>query len=265
VVVAEPEEFASVPGRGVTASLKGMAIVAGTRSFLEEHGYDLAGLGAIRDGTSSEVVVASDGRVLGSLWISDALREEAVAAVAALRAMGIRTVLLTGDRSTAAEGIARELGVDEFSGEMLPDQKLERVRSLVASGRIVAMIGDGINDAPALTEASVGIAMGSGTDVTRESADIVLIGNDLSKFVETLRISRRTKRVIVQNFVGTLGVDALGVGLAALGLLGPLLAVLIHVGSELTFILNSARLLPPPRRRPASLPDSLVGERPSVR
>jgi Cd2+/Zn2+-exporting ATPase/Cu+-exporting ATPase len=248
VVVTEPEQFGSVPGRGVIAALGGTEIIAGTRSFLEEHQIDVGHLPPVEDIGASEVVVATGDRLLGSILIADALRHEAVAAVRQLREMGVRTVLLTGDRTATAAMIADQLGVDEFAGGMLPEEKRERVQSLVAEGRKVAMIGDGVNDAPALAEASVGVAMGSGTDVTRESADVVLIGNDLSKFVETLRLSRRTRGVIVQNFVGTVGVDALGVALAAFGLLGPLLAAFIHVGSELTFILNAARLVPPPRR-----------------
>jgi Cd2+/Zn2+-exporting ATPase/Cu+-exporting ATPase len=151
---------------------------------------------------------------------------------------------LTGDARPVAESVAHELGIPVVEAQLLPEEKLARIRELVATGHLVAMVGDGINDAPALAQASVGVAMGSGTDVARESADVVLLGNDLARFAQTLVIARRTRRIIWQNFGGTLLVDGVGIALAAVGVLGPLLAAFIHVASELTFILNSARLLP---------------------
>jgi Cd2+/Zn2+-exporting ATPase/Cu+-exporting ATPase len=182
--------------------------------------------------------------VLGAVHVADSVRPEAKEAMASLKSMGMRVILLTGDQRSVAVQVARELEVDDVSAELLPEAKLKRVEALVAEGRKVAMVGDGVNDAPALAAATVGIAMGSGTDVARESADVVLLGNDLLKFVETLKLARRTRRIIVTNFGGTLVVDGIGIGLAAMGLLNPLLAAFIHVTSELIFILNSARLLP---------------------
>jgi P-type E1-E2 ATPase len=159
--------------------------------------------------------------------------------------MNVNVVLLTGDTKAAAEAVADRLGIVQVYSELLPQQKTEFIAAQVKKGRTVAMLGDGINDAPALSEATVGVAMGAGTDVARESADVVLIGNDLAKFVETVRIAKNCRRIILQNFYGTLIVDMIGIGLAAVGLLNPLFATFIHVASELTFILNSTRLLPP--------------------
>jgi P-type E1-E2 ATPase len=168
--------------------------------------------------------------------------------------MGLKTILLTGDARNVAESAAKILGVDEVGSELLPAQKVVRVKDLLKEGHTVVMVGDGINDAPALMEASVGVAMGSGTDVARESANVVLIGNDLSKFADTLRIARKCRRIILQNFSGTLIVDAVGIFLAGVGLLNPLLAAFIHVTSELAFILNSTRLIPAHRISLAVLP-----------
>ena len=245
VPVEEPDEFSYTPGKGVRASRQGEEILVGSKALLLEHGVNCANppAGESPDG-ASQVYVARTGRLLGSIRIADVLRPEAKQAVAAMRRMGVRTVLLSGDTQGATMSVGRELGVDEMVGELLPEQKAHWVKDLRGKGRKVAMVGDGINDAPALVEADVGIAMGSGTDVARESADIILIGNDLSKFVETLRIARRCRSIIMQNFIGTLGVDSVGVGMAAFGFLNPLLAAIIHVVSELTFILNSTRLLP---------------------
>jgi heavy metal translocating P-type ATPase len=243
----EPHTFLYTPGRGVAARTNGDDIVVGNQAFLADHGFLRARLVTenIPEGTSP-VLVTRSGRFLGTILVADSVRPEAPAAIDELRRLGIRTVLLTGDTAAVAELVGRELKLDEVQAELLPHEKVEAVRRLAAGGHAVAMVGDGVNDAPALVSATVGVAMGSGTDVARESADIVLLGNDLSKFVETVRVARRARGIIQFNFVGTLAVDAIGVGLAAFGLLNPLLAAFIHVASELTFILNSARLLPRP-------------------
>jgi Cd2+/Zn2+-exporting ATPase/Cu+-exporting ATPase len=191
--------------------------------------------------------------------ITDVLRPEAVQAVHGLRGMGIRTMLLTGDAEAVGAAVASQLGVDEVRCGLLPDQKLDRIRELKRLGHTVAMVGDGVNDAPALVEANVGIAMGTGTAVAMESADIVLLGSDLLKLVETIRIARKCRRIILQNFGGTLAIDALGMGLAAFGLLNPLLAAFIHVASELAFILNSTRLLPTSAHPVAASPGTYGG------
>jgi Cd2+/Zn2+-exporting ATPase/Cu+-exporting ATPase len=243
LAVVEPQQFTYTPGKGVVCAAAGEAILVGSPSFLRERGVATDHF-ATGSSSTTEVLAARGGRLLGALSIADVLRPEAAEAVGALRRMGLRTILLTGDSRPIAEAVGQELGIDEIGAELLPDQKLVRIQSLLAAGQTVAMVGDGINDAPALMQASVGIAMGSGTDVARESADVVLLGNDLLKLVETLRIGRRCRGIILANFVGTLLVDGIGVGMAAFGLLTPLLAAFIHVSSELAFILNSARLLP---------------------
>jgi P-type E1-E2 ATPase len=241
--ISEPEHFQYIPGKGIACLLHGKQIVVGNQAFLEEQRIN-TGTFADNFNLSSEVLVGRNGRLLGALHIEDTLRPEALEAIAALQKMGLMTILLTGDTESIAQAVGKQLGVDEIHAGLLPDEKVAKISALRATGKRVAMVGDGINDAPALTEANVGVAMGSGTDVARESADVVLLGNDLLKFVETLQIARRCRGIIWFNFTGTLLVDSVGVGLAAFGMLNPLLAAFIHVSSELAFILNSARLLP---------------------
>jgi heavy metal translocating P-type ATPase len=245
IVPAETERFSYTPGQGISATIEGQEVLVGNHRLMHEHGVVLPGsLVGESDKATSDVLVASRGRFFGRISIADALRPEAIQAVMSMKRSGLRVILLTGDAHPVAEVVAHSLGIREIEGGLLPYQKLARIRELVDAGRVVAMLGDGVNDAPALVEADVGVAMGSGTDVARESADIVLLGNDLAKFVKTLAIARWTRRIIWQNFAGTILVDACGIGLAAFGFLNPVLAAFIHVASELAFVLNSSRLLP---------------------
>lgn len=242
--IDEPDKFDYAPGRGIAASVKGSQILAGNRTLMAASGIEPFEPAPPLNEAGSQVMVARDGRFLGTIIIADIVRPEARRAIASLAQMGIRTTLLTGDSTTVANAVGARLGLDQIEAELLPEAKQSRIKQLVAEGNIVAMVGDGINDAPALAEAHVGIAMGSGTEAARETGDVLLLGNDLAKFIETLQIARWTRQIIWQNFFGTIAVDAVGISLAAAGVLNPTLAAFIHVASEMMFILNSARVLP---------------------
>ncbi len=241
--VGEPDQFTYVPGRGVVASAGGESIVVGGASFVAEHGIEVPpDWHTAIDG--SHVLVARAGRLLGRIVVSDEVRAGARDALAGLHDLGIRTHMLTGDTPAIAREVAAAVGVGTFEASMLPADKLARLEAFARDGHVVAMVGDGINDAPSLARADVGVAMGSGTDVAHETAPVVLLGNDLRHLAETVRVARRARRIIRQNFAGTIAVDGAGMAMAAAGLLDPLTAAFIHVSSELVFILNSARLLP---------------------
>jgi heavy metal translocating P-type ATPase len=234
-----------VPGKGLSCSDGASTITVGAAAFLEENGIQIDSaenwLQELKPGESL-VYIGRDKTLLGTISLADRLRDEAIKTITQLKAQGYRTLLLTGDSTDIASTIGQQLGVDEAQGGLLPEQKLAKIRKLLGQGRKVAMVGDGINDAPALAEATVGIAMGGGTDVALETADITLMTAHLSRLREVFGIARRCCRVIMFNFWGTIAVDTLGIVLAFLGFLAPIVAALIHVGSELTFILNSARL-----------------------
>ena len=251
VSLREYSDLQYIPGKGVTCLDRGSKVVVGTRTLLEENGIDANGAASFQSDTKPGETLVYVGRnktVLGALTIADQLRSEAIQAVDQLKKQGYRTILLSGDSSEAASAIGAQLGVHEAIGNLLPEQKLEKVRELLQQGRKVAMVGDGVNDGPALAEATVGIAMGGGTDVALETADVTLMTSDLSRLTEVLGIAKRCYRVIMFNFWGTIAVDTLGIVLAFCGLLAPIIAALIHVGSELAFILNSARLFRSPVR-----------------
>ncbi len=248
LIISPYADLEYLAGQGIVCHSNEDEIVVGSLALMRKRGIGVDSLGPVgrSDETKlgqSTVFVSKNGQLTGSIDFEDVLRAEAIQAVQQLKHAGCQVVLLTGDSTNAAEKTARLLGVDKFYAGMLPEQKLEKIRELKRRGDTVAMVGDGINDAPALIEASVGIAMGGGTDVALESADMALTTNNLMKIVSALRISRQCLRVIFFNFWGTIVVDAVGVALAFFGFLTPLLAASIHVISELAFILNSARLV----------------------
>ena len=262
LTVPMPGDVAYSPGAGVSAHVEGRRITVGrcrgqeSRAERDTPGCeDEAALSAESDpeapSATSVVEVRADGQLLGTIALADRLRQGAAAAVRDLGDMGLEVLMLTGDSAASARHVAGLLGLTEeqVRADLLPTDKEEVVDSLRRAGKRVAMVGDGVNDAPALGAADVGIAMGTGTDVAREAGDVVLVGSAPADLVETVRVARRARRIIMVNFVGTVVVDVVGMVAAGLGLLGPVAAALVHVVSESAFILNSARLVPRRTRR----------------
>lgn len=244
----EPSAFRYLAGLGAVSGYNGQQILVGNSLLMTDNKIDIppevreAILHKTSEGKTT-VLVAYGKAICGVIAISDRIREEARRAIAGLKRFGIRMVMLTGDNKLAAKAIANEVGIDEAYAELLPHEKVDVIERLVANGHRVAMVGDGINDAPALARANVGIGMGGGTDVAIEEADIVLMTNNLMKISDMVRLSKRAYRTIMQNFYGTVLIDGVGIVLAFFGFLNPLAAATIHVASEFVFILNSARLM----------------------
>ncbi|HKM50591.1 MAG TPA: cation-translocating P-type ATPase [Candidatus Bathyarchaeia archaeon] len=247
IMPSEHSTFSYTPGKGVEVESNGDKILVGNSTLLKDNGITISTQASAEASERAAegktvVYVAHKQKVCGLIAIADRIRDESLTAIADLKRIGIRTIMLTGDNKVAAQIVANEVGIDEVYAELLPQDKVTIIKRLVAEGHKVAMVGDGINDAPALAYANVGIAMGAGTDVTIEEADIVLLTNDLQKISYLVKASKRAYGTVMQNFYGTITVDGIGVALAFLGFLNPLLAAGIHVLSEFVFILNSAKL-----------------------
>ncbi len=253
IVLQEPTAFEALPGRGVRALVEGREVVLGNRRLMYERGYGLADLAGVADRLADEgktpMFVAVDGKAVGIVAVADTLKEDTVAAVRTLRNMGLEVVMLTGDNERTANAIARAVGVDRTLAEVLPETKADEIAHLQAGGKRVAMVGDGINDAPALAQADIGIAMGSGTDVAIEAADITLVKGSLRGVITAIQLSRATMRNIKQNLFGAFVYNTLGLPVAA-GILYPafgiLLSPLIAAGamafSSVTVVTNANRL-----------------------
>ena len=235
-------------GKGILSSYNGEQVVVGNTVLMADQNISLSddAQATITSKTSegkTTVIVAHGGRTCGIIGVSDKIRDESRSAVQELGKMGISTIMLTGDNKIAANRVGEQAGIKRVHAELLPPDKVLIIEQMSDSGKKIAMVGDGINDAPALARANVGIGMGAGTDIAIEEADIVLMTNDLGKIPTIVRASKQAYGVILQNFYGTLIVDGIGLALAFDGLLNPLFAAGIHVVSELVFILNSARLI----------------------
>ena len=242
--VPEPGDFEMIRGRGVRASVNGQAVLVGNEALLKENGVQDSRSDGEQAGTT--VYVSLDGRTIGTLDIADQIRPGAKEAVARLKATGVkRVVMLTGDNERIARRVAAELGVDEVRADLLPEDKVKAIADLQGQKHQVAMVGDGVNDAPALARAQVGIAMGArGTQAAIEAADIALMTDDLSKIVLARALARRAYRTIQENiFVGVGVVHVLGITAALLGWIGPIQAAMIHLGPDILVFVNSVKLL----------------------
>jgi Cu+-exporting ATPase len=260
VELAPVEDFASSQGLGVQGVVDGHAVVAGRERFLADWALHVTGdLADARDAAEAAgrtpVFVAWDGAARAVLVVADTVKDTSAEAVAGLRRLGLRPVLLTGDNERAARNVAAEVGVDDVIAEVLPEDKVDVVRRLQQAGAVVAMVGDGVNDAAALAQADLGIAMGTGTDVAIEASDLTLVRGDLRTAVDAIRLSRRTLATIKGNLFWAFAYNVAALPLAMAGLLNPLIAGAAMAFSSVFVVTNSLRL----RRFHAVSTESTVG------
>jgi len=272
--IAPVSDFNAIPGHGVEALVEAKKVLLGNLGLIKDRGLSLNGLEGkavhLFDQGKTVMFLGVDSQVVGIIALADTLKPNAMEAVAELHKIGIETLMLTGDNRRTAEAIAREVGIDRVLAEVLPERKAEEVKKLQDEGQVVAMVGDGINDAPALAQADVGIAIGTGTDVAVETADITLISGDLTGIVTAISLSKRTMTTIKQNLFWAFAYNTALIPVAAgvlylafghsgvpsglhfilgdYGFLNPILAAAAMAASSITVVFNSLRLK---RFRPA--------------
>ncbi len=246
IIIAEPEFFEAVPGRGVRIRYRGREILFGNRKLIQENGLDIAKFGGtatlFEEHGKTVMFIAADNRILGVIAAADTLKENAVEAVKELKNMGLEVIMLTGDNERTAKAIAKQAGIERVLANVLPWEKANAVKKLQGEGKVVAMVGDGINDAPALAQADIGIAIGSGSDVAKETGGIILVKDDIRDVVAGVKLSKATMRKIKQNLFWAFFYNAIAIPVAAVGLLNPIIAAATMALSSLFVVSNSALL-----------------------
>lgn len=240
------ESFEAIPGFGIKAVVEGKELLIGTRRLMDKYGVEASHaysiMSALEESGKTAMLVAVNKGYVGMVAVADTIKETSQAAVSRLKGMGIQVIMITGDNERTAKAIAAQVGIDHVRAEVLPEGKAEEVKKLQAQGKIVAMVGDGINDAPALATADIGMAIGTGTDVAMEAADVTLMRGDLSSIPDAIYMSRKTMTNIKQNLFWALGYNSLGIPIAALGFLAPWVAGAAMALSSVSVVLNALRL-----------------------
>ncbi|KJB85105.1 ATPase P [Paenibacillus sp. E194] len=246
ISTVEPDSFRAEPGYGIAAEVNGHQIIVGTRRWMEKNGVASSdaeeALQDMEQAGKTAMLIAVDGSWKGIVAVADQVKASSKKAIERLHQMGIRVVMMTGDNTRTARAIASQVGIDDVFAEVLPEQKAQHVRELQQRGSVVAMVGDGINDAPALAAADIGFAIGTGTDVAMETAGVTLMRGDLNGIADAMEMSRRTMRNIKQNLFWALVYNTIGIPIAAIGLLAPWLAGAAMAFSSVSVVLNALRL-----------------------
>jgi len=240
------DEFNAIPGHGIEAAIAGKHILVGNRKLMNDHEIDIDDyekqLVEYEKNGKTAMLIAIDGKYRGTVAVADTIKETAPEAIQQLREMGIEVIMLTGDNERTAQAIAEQVGIDQVIAQVLPEEKAEKVKELQSQGKKVAMVGDGVNDAPALVTADIGIAIGTGTEVAIEAADVTILGGELLLIPKAIRISHATIRNIRQNLFWAFGYNTAGIPIAAFGLLAPWIAGAAMALSSVSVVTNSLRL-----------------------
>ncbi|WP_371069482.1 heavy metal translocating P-type ATPase [Sediminibacillus sp. JSM 1682029] len=246
VDVVETEEFTAIPGHGIEATISGKSVVVGNRKLMEQHRIVTEGaedtLVEYENSGKTAMLIAIDGQYRGTVAVADTMKETAPAAIEQLKALGIDVIMLTGDNERTAQAIAKQAGIEQVIAQVLPEEKADKVKEIQLQGKKVAMVGDGVNDAPALVTADIGIAIGTGAEVAIEAADVTILGGELLLLPKAINISNATIRNIRQNLFWAFGYNTAGIPIAAIGLLAPWVAGAAMALSSVSVVSNSLRL-----------------------